>query len=38
MGLRVKRRDDGEYFLFMAGELKKGDYIGIKKEEIGRSK
>ena len=37
MVLRVKRRNGGEYFLVVAGDLKKGDYIGIKKEEIGIS-
>ncbi|MEK6872628.1 MAG: hypothetical protein AABW90_01285 [Nanoarchaeota archaeon] len=37
MVLRVKRRNDGEYFFFVVGELKKGDYIGIKKEYIGIS-
>lgn len=36
MGLIIKRKIEEEYFLFVTGVLKPGDYIRIRKNEIGK--
>lgn len=38
MGRIIKRRWGEEYFLIVAGDLKLGDYIKIRKEEIGKAR